>query len=193
MRTFLAGGSGVIGARLIPLLTAAGHIVGATTRSPDKASVLAELGAEPIVVDVLDAECLQQCVVDFAPQIVLHQVTHLPDRIEAIAAHAGMNNRVRREGTANLVAAARAAGAGTLIAQSVAWTLPGDGGRAVQDLEDQVLRAGGVVVRYGQFYGPDTYHPNEPPSPPRIHIDDATRRTLEVLDHATGVVTLTEA
>lgn len=192
MRTFLAGGSGAIGVRLIPLLVSAGHEVAATTRSPAKAERLAELGATPVVVDVLDADLLRTHVVDFEPDLMIHQVTHLPDDIEQIRDFAVANNRVRRDGTANLVAAAQAAGAERLVAQSVAWSLPGDGGQAVHDLEHQVLQARGVIVRYGQFYGSDTYYPDEPPPHPRIHIDEAARRTLEVLDHPGGVVTLVE-
>lgn len=192
MRTFLAGGSGAIGIRLIPLLVSAGHEVAATTRSPSKAERLAELRATPVVVDVLDADLLRTHVVNFQPELVIHQVTHLPDDIEQIPDFAVANNQVRQEGTANLVAAARAAGAEQLVAQSVAWSIPGNGGQAVHDLEHQVLQAGGVIVRYGQFYGPDTYYPGEPPPHPRIHIDEAARQTLLVLDHPGGVVTLTE-
>jgi hypothetical protein len=77
--------------------------------------------------------------------------------------------------------------------QSVAWTIPGDGGAAVAEMEEMVLAAQGVVLRYGQFYGPGTYHPDEPPPPPHVDIDTAAVRTVELLDAATGIVTIVGA
>jgi hypothetical protein len=78
------------------------------------------------------------------------------------------------------------------VAQSVAWTLPGDGAAAVDDLERMVLDRQGVVVRYGQFYGPGTFHEGGPPPPPRIHVDEAARRTLPALEAPSGVLILVE-
>jgi len=78
------------------------------------------------------------------------------------------------------------------VAQSVAWTIPGDGGAAVEDLERMVLEDGGVVVRYGRFYGPDTYYEDSPPLTPRIHVDNAARRTLEALVTTSSLLTLVE-
>jgi nucleoside-diphosphate-sugar epimerase len=191
VRIFLAGASGVIGARLTPLLVEAGHTVAGTTRSEGKVELVRELGAEPVVVDAYDAEALREAVVAFAPEMVMHQLTDLPDDADEIPEHAEGNARIRDEGTANLIAAARAAGAERFLAQSIAW-IPAGGAEARERLESQVLDFGGVVLRYGQFYGPDTYYEGDPPEPPRIEIGEAARRTLEVLDAPSGMVTIVE-
>ncbi len=189
MRIFLAGATGVLGRRLVSLLVANGHQVTGMTRSPDKVELLAALGAEPVVVDVFDADALAAAVVEARPDMVLHELTDLPDDAAQIRARPGANARVRREGTRNLVAAARAAGADRFLAQSVAWPIEGDGGDAVIDLEQQTLAIGGVVLRYGQFYGEGTYHPT-PPEPPRVEIDLAAIKTVAALDAPSGVVTI---
>jgi nucleoside-diphosphate-sugar epimerase len=193
VRIFLAGASGVIGTRILPLLVADGHQVAGTTRSPEKARGLRELGAEPVVVDVFDGDALRGAVVAFQPDVVMHQLTDLPDDWSRFREHAAAHNRTRREGTRNLLAAARAAGSVRhLLAQSVAWPLDGAGGAAVEELERGVLAWGGVVLRYGKFYGPGTYYEHEPPSPPRIHVDEAARRTVTALDAPSGVLELVE-
>jgi hypothetical protein len=120
----------------------------------------------------------------------MHQLTDLPDE-EASIAGSNANARMRREGTRNLLAAARAARAARFLAQSVAWDPPGEGADAKADLERLTLEAGGVVLRYGRFYGPGTYH-DEPPAPPRIQIDEAARRTVELLDVPSGVYPVVE-
>jgi hypothetical protein len=102
-----------------------------------------------------------------------------------------MRNAMRRDGTRNLLAAAGAAGARRFLAQSVAWELTRPGRAAREELERTVLAVGGVVLRYGRFYGPGTYHA-EPPEPPRIPIDDAARRTAALLDAASGIVDVVE-
>ena len=89
-------------------------------------------------------------------------------------------------------AATRAAGASRFLAQSIAWQLPGAGAKAVAHLERATLDFGGVVLRYGQFYGPGTYHEGEPPEPPRIQIDAAAARTAELLETPSGVVTIVD-
>lgn len=81
---------------------------------------------------------------------------------------------------------------GQFLAQSVAWRLPGNGGAAVEELERSVLEADGVVLRYGQLYGPGTYYEQAPPLPPRVHIDEAARRTLEALAAPSGVLEIVE-
>ena len=124
MRVFLAGASGVIGVRLIPLLVRDGHEVAGMTRSPGKAAALRELGAEPVVCDVFDAGALAQAVTAFGPELVMHQLTDLPDRAGQIPEFAARNNRIRTEGTRNLLAAAAQAGATRFLAQSIAWTPP---------------------------------------------------------------------
>lgn len=194
MRVFLAGASGAIGRQLAPLLVAAGHEVAGTTRSEAKAEMLRGLGAEPVVVDAYDAERLREAVVAFGPGLVMHQLTDLPQDPAQISAKAADNARVRTEGTRNLIAAARAAGAPRFLAQSIAWRLPGDAQAPVEEHERMVLDAGGVVARYGRFYGPGTYHPEEGglPEPPAVHVAEAARRTVELLEAPRGVVEIVE-
>ena len=84
MRIFLAGASGVIGQRLIPRLVQAGHVVGGMTRSPSKTELLRHLGAEPILCDVFDREALIKAVRDFKPDVVLNELTDLPDNAALI-------------------------------------------------------------------------------------------------------------
>jgi nucleoside-diphosphate-sugar epimerase len=204
-RIFLAGASGVIGRRLTPLLRAAGHSVSGMTRSPDKAGLLREMGAEPVAVDVFDAEALAKAVLDARPDIVIHQLTDLADirdpakRAEALA----RNARIREEGTRNLVAAAREAGARRLVAQSAAWVYaPGakphgedhpldtDGAQAVTargvaSLERQVLGTPpieGLALRYGLLYGPGS-GTDAPRPAPTVHVDAAAYAALLAIDH----------
>jgi uncharacterized protein YbjT (DUF2867 family) len=193
VRIFLAGASGLIGVRLVPLLTAAGHQVAGMTRTPSKVPMLAELGCQPIVCDVYDAARLTEAVVGFAPELVMHQLTDLPDDpAELGRLGSAANSRIRRHGTPNLIAAAAATGATRLLAQSVAWDLEGEGGAAKAELERLVLAAGGVVLRYGMFYGPGTYAPERAESGPYIHVDEAARRTVELLHSPGGIVTIVE-
>ena len=132
MRIFLAGASGVIGQRLIPRLIQAGHVVGGLTRSPSKTELLSHLGAEPIVCDVFDREALIPAVRDFKPDVILNELTDLPDDVAQISEHADLNARMRTEGTRNLIEAARRSGSPKILAQSVAWQLPdGPDARAV--------------------------------------------------------------
>ena len=191
MRIFLAGASGVIGVRLVPLLVANGHQVAAMTRSPGKADGLRALGGEPVICDVFDARALIAAVSEWGPDTVIHQLTDLPDDVSQIAEFAARNNRIRTEGTRNLLAAAKAAGAQHFLAQSIAWAPPA-AGEAVAEHERQVLDAGGVVIRYGVFYGPGTYSEDRVPPPPRIHVDAAARATLELLREPSGVVMAAE-
>lgn len=185
MRVFVAGASGVIGLRLVPLLVAAGHEVRGMTRSPGKLELLRDLRAEAVVCDAFDADALREVVVAFQPEAVVNELTDLPDRP---ATTNEANARMRREGTRNLLAAAKAAGASRFLAQSVAWQLPGDAGAAVAELEGLVLAGDGVVLRYGRLYGPGTYYENEKPEPPRVHVDEAVRRTVSALGAASGII-----
>jgi nucleoside-diphosphate-sugar epimerase len=189
MRIFVAGASGVIGVRLVPLLAAAGHEVAGMTRSPGKRERLRALGAEPVVCDAFDAVGLRKAVVGFKPEAVVNELTDLPDEP---AATNEANAHMRRLGTRNLLAAADAAGASRFVAQSIAWQLPGDAGAAVSELERLVLAASGVVLRYGRLYGPDTYYQDEKPERPRVHVDEAARRTVPALDAASGIVEITD-
>src|SRR5579875_872200 len=193
MRIFLAGATGVIGMRLVPLLIDAGHELAGMTRSPGKAAALRELGAQPVVCDVYDGDALAGAVTAYGPDLVMHQLTDLPDEPERIAEYAPRNNRIRTEGTRHLLAAAHAAGCERFLAQSIAWTPP-NGGEAVTEHERLVLEAGGVVLRYGVFYGPGTFSGAERlPPPPRVHVDEAARQTVELLDAPTGVIVITDA
>jgi nucleoside-diphosphate-sugar epimerase len=192
VRVFLAGASGAIGRQLVPLLVAAGHEVAGTTRSEAKVGMLRELGAEPVVLDVYDADRLREAVIAFGPELVMHQLTDLPSDPAQISVKAADNARVRTEGTGNLIAAAQAAGAPRFLAQSIAWRLPGDAHAPVEEHERMVLDADGVVARYGRFYGPGTYHEHDLPEPPYVHVAEAARRTVELLEAPSGIVEIVE-
>ena len=178
MRVFVAGASGAIGRPLIPQLLAAGHEVTGMTRSPESAAVLREADASAAVVDVFDAGALNAAVAEARPEVLVHELTSIPGDLDPrkMEAQFGATNRVRTEGTRNLLTAARGAGARRVVAQSIAFAYaPREGGlhreddpiwveatpifAAVQELEDQVLGAAGLeglVLRYGFFYGPGT-------------------------------------
>jgi len=210
MRIFLAGAAGAIGRRLTPLLVLMRHEVTATTRSAERAGTLEAMGARPVVVDVFDADALRQAVVAARPDVVIHQLTDLPAAPGTPGYEEGQrrNNRLRREGTRNLMAAARAAGVTRVIAQSIAFAyapgerprhetdpldLAAEGARAltvagVVALEDAVLHApsvAGLVLRYGYFYGPGTWN-EKAPRPPSIHIDAAAHAALLALTRGRG-------
>ena len=193
MRIFLAGASGVIGRRLVPLLRVAGHDVAGLTRTSENAAIIAELGASPVVCDVYDAAALTRAVAEYQPDAVLHELTDLPDDAAQIEAYRARHARIRIEGTHNLLAAARAAATARVLAQSVAWPMPpGPGQESVAELERSVLAAGGVVLRYGQFYGEGTYYPDTIPAEPRIQIDRAAEQTVDALTEPTGVLEVTD-
>lgn len=187
MKVFVAGASGAVGRRMIPRLLAAGHAVVAMTRDRAKAESLERAGADAVVCDVFDGPGLTAAVGSAAPAAIIHQLTDLPAamnprRLKTIYQR---NNRVRREGTANLLAAARAAGVSRLIVQSMGtWYRPDDPGvqrgpavegdalwtdapepigeavRTVAQMEAAALRDApvAVVLRYGAFYGTGTWY-----------------------------------
>jgi hypothetical protein len=153
------------------------------TRSEQKAAGLRSLGAEPVVCDVFEPEALITAVTRVQPDAIIDQLTDLPDKAADIAEFRARNDRMRIEGTKNLLAAAAAAEAHRTVSQSIAWEHSNDEARAaVEAHERAVLSADGVVVRYGQLYGPDTFYPDERPAPPRVQIDEAARRTIPALD-----------
>lgn len=178
MRVFLAGATGAIGRRLVPMLLADGHQVTGMTRSPEKLDGLRALGAEPVLADALDAAAVSAAVREAHPDAVVHQLTALPQRIDPrkIERDFALHDRLREEGTRILVTAAQDAGATRILAQSIAFSYePGPPGtvhvehdplvsdppksfarsaRAIRELERCVLGAGGVALRYGYFYGP---------------------------------------
>src|SRR5262245_44800266 len=104
MRVFIAGGSGILSLRIIPMLVANGHTVAAMTRSPDKVALLEGLGAVPVVCDVFDQDALRKSLVSFDPTVVFHSLTNLPDDYSRMGAFAAGHLRILREGTDNLVA-----------------------------------------------------------------------------------------
>jgi nucleoside-diphosphate-sugar epimerase len=215
MRIFLAGASGAIGRRLTPLLLAAGHQVTGMTRSPASAQALETAGTRPALVDVFDADALTTAVIGAAPEIIIHQLTDLPRVLEdenQLAAAYPRNARVRLQGTRNLIAAARAAAARRFIVQSVAFGYaPGaephgeddplevkDGPRAVTvsaaaEMERQVLTSGmeGVVLRYGFFYGPGSWH-DAPTRKPSVHIDAAAEATCTAVTNGHGIYNIAD-
>lgn len=165
MRILLAGGAGAIGRRLTPQLVAAGHEVWATSRSAQKASVIEDGGGHPLVMDVYEPATVEQAMLEARPDAVIHQLTDLASYDRAA------NARVRIEGTRVLVDAARRHGVDRMVAQSIAWVVPdgddlateeepyrSDVTPGVPELEHDVLSlAAGVVLRYGQLYGPGTW------------------------------------
>ena len=180
MNIFLAGATGVIGQPLLQLLREAGHTVTGTTRSAGKAAMIEATGARAVVIDVFDASALTDAVAAARPEVVINQLTDLPDARDPaqIAASRAGNARIRIEGTRNLMAAARAAGARRAIGQSIAFayapgpaplreTDPLDQSEAqrvtvegVIAVERQTLDAPGIeglVLRYGRLYGPGTW------------------------------------
>ncbi len=181
MRIFVAGASGAVGRPLIRRLVAAGHQVTGMTRRESRADEVRAAGAEAAVCDVFDPPALSAAVAAAAPEVVVHELTSLPPDLDPTAKGAlEANNRIRREGTRNLVAAAQGAGARRLVAQSIAFIYAPVGGwvksetdpvmspaggelagsvAATLELERQVLEAEaveGLVLRYGFFYGPGT-------------------------------------
>ena len=123
MKIFLAGATGAIGKRLVPLLLKAGHRVTGATRSGAKGEALRAAGVEPAVVDVFDVQALSAAVLEAHPDIIIHQLTDLPPGLNPSQMTEGTqrNARMRSQGTQNLVAAALGAGVHRLIAQSIAW------------------------------------------------------------------------
>jgi nucleoside-diphosphate-sugar epimerase len=182
MRVFVAGASGAIGRPLVPRLLAAGHEVTGMTRRPERAEEMQAAGAEAVVCDVFEADALNEAVARARPEAVVHLLTALPPRFNPKKNYLAPTNRVRIEGTRNLVAAARAAGARRMVAESVAFMYAPEGDwvkdeeaplferafgnfgeafAAVAELERQVLGAEvieGLVLRYGWLYGPGTYY-----------------------------------
>jgi nucleoside-diphosphate-sugar epimerase len=168
MKIFIAGGSGTIGMPLVRALASLGHHVTALTRSPGKRDALRAAGAEPAVADALDAEGLRRVVLAAAPTHVIHQLTALPKEGVNRASDVAPTNRLRIEGTRNLIDASIRAGATRIVGGSFALfqaagpDTPPDARAAVaaiQSMESQILDASrsgsieGVVLRYGLFYG----------------------------------------
>jgi uncharacterized protein YbjT (DUF2867 family) len=189
MRVFVAGATGVIGVPLVRLLVEDGHRVMGLTRTPAKAELLRALGAEAFVGDAFDAAAIARATSSFGADVVINELTDLPDDVTKITPAA--NARIRTEGNRNLIAAANGA---RYLAQSVAWPLEGDAAAAVAELERSTLAIAGVVLRYGRFYGPGTYSDGTGglPPEPRVHVDEAARRTVVALDAPSGVIVVAD-
>ena len=206
-KVFLAGATGAIGKRLVPQLLEVGHEVFGTTRSGRKAAELEAAGVTPIVVDVFDALALSRAMTAVRPEIVMNQLTDLPANLEPSGMAEGIvrTTRIRIEGTRNLVAAALEAGVRRIIAQSLACWVYADGPRpysenapldlrtdapyaivvegvaALEQLTTKSPPVEGVVLRYGQLYGPGTGR-DEPTRPAPLHVDAAARAAVLAID-----------
>jgi nucleoside-diphosphate-sugar epimerase len=204
---FVAGASGAIGQPLVPKLVAAGHEVTGMTRSESKAEAVRQAGARAAVVDVFDADALRAAVEEARAEVIVHELTALPDRLDLRQKDVyEPTNRLRTEGTRNLLDAAAAAGARRFVAQSIAFAyrnegsrvkdeadpllddapLPfGSGVRALHQMEAMVLAANaldGLVLRYGFFYGPGTHYGHD-----GAIVADVRRRRLPIVGKGTGV------
>jgi len=209
MKVFVAGGTGAVGRRLVPLLVARGYEVAATTRSREKARTLYELGAQPVVVDALDREGVLEAVRRLEPEIVVHQLTGLAGstdlkRFDDVFA---FTNRLRTKGTDYLLEAARTVGARRLIAQSFGnWNYERTGRSvkteadpldpspppsmsrtlaAITYLESAVVGADaldGLALRYGNLYGPGTGTAEDGPL-----VEIVRRRRLPIIGDGAGV------
>ena len=173
MHVLVAGATGVVGRLLVPLLLTAGHQVTGTSRTSTGVERVRRQGASAVRVDALDADGVRRAVTTAAPDVVIHQLTDLS------GADGQANNRLRRDGTRNLVDAARAGGVPRIVVQSIAWAYaPGDGPadetvpldvtaapprgatvdgiRALEDTSAEIDTL--VSLRYGILYGPGTWY-----------------------------------
>jgi nucleoside-diphosphate-sugar epimerase len=222
MRVFVAGATGAIGRPLVAQLLRAGHEVAGMTRSEERAQALRAAGAEAVIADALDAEAVRRAVEAARPDVIVNELTDLdrPLNPRKYAEWLEGTNRLRTEGTRNLVEAARAAGAPRLISQSVAFAYTFDPGMKTEDapllgheagpmadaileLERRTLEAGGIVLRYGFFYGPGTAYDRGGQQVelierrrmpiigggkgrfPFIHVDDAAAATVAAIERGT--------
>ena len=182
MKIFVAGATGAIGRPLIAQLLAKGLDVVALTRSPERARTLIEQGVEPAIADVFDADAVKTAIIRTQPEVVIEQLTALPKTYtgESMSAAAPLNQRLRLEGGANVLAAAQASGVRRYLRQSIAfWAVPGTGladeeiplslnaspavaadARTASEIERRLLETPnleGIALRYGFFYGPGTW------------------------------------
>ncbi|MGH6935644.1 MAG: NAD-dependent epimerase/dehydratase family protein, partial [Methylocella sp.] len=208
MKIFVAGATGALGRRLIPLLRAAGHEVAGLTRSPAKAGLLRDMGATPVIADALDPSAMMDVLQREKPEVVVHELTSIK-KVDLRNFDQGFatTNRLRTEGTDNLLAAARKAGVGRFIAQSFAgWTYVRTGGpikteedpldseppaafrrtlEAIRYLESAItgeVNLEGLVLRYGSFYGPGTAVSEQ-----GWMVNDVRKRRTPIIGGGTGV------
>jgi nucleoside-diphosphate-sugar epimerase len=211
MKVFVAGATGVVGRSLVPRLVAGGHEVVGMTRSPSKQELVRSLGARPVVADALDPDAVARAVASAAPDVIVHELTALSGKFDLrhIDRFFQTTNRLRTEGTDQLLAAAHAAGARRFVAQSFAgWPAARTGGpvtgedapfdpdlpkqlrdmlAAIRHLEDAVTGADwleGVVLRYGGLYGPGTTLSADPTAE---HTAAVRKRQFPVVGHGGGI------
>lgn len=208
MKIFVAGATGAIGRPLTEKLVAAHHEVVAMTRSARRAADLRQLGVSPVVCDVFNRNALRRVVEEAGPDVVIHQLTSLPKRIDPrrIKTQLAETNHLRTEGTRNLFDAALAAGTKRFIAQSIAFAYEprGEGLKtendrlfpdppkpfaaviaAVRSLEEATLSNAdlpGVVLRYGFFYGPGTAYGSDGSTAAEVR-----RKRFPIVGKGTGV------
>jgi nucleoside-diphosphate-sugar epimerase len=202
MRVFVAGATGAIGARLVPQLVERGHEVFGTSRSPERADRLRAQGAEPVVLDLLDQRAVQEAVAAARPEAIVHQATALAGMTDFkhFDRSFASTNRLRTEGTDALLAAAREVGVRRFVAQSYAgWPYARNDGpvktegdpldpmpvpamretlAAIRHLEQAVVDAGGVALRYGGFYG----------SPDDPQVELVRKRRLPIVGDGEGIL-----
>lgn len=208
-KIFLAGATGAVGRRMLPLLRAAGYEVTGTTRVASKAEELRAAGIIPAVVDVFDAAALKAAVAAARPDVIVHQLTDLPHGLKAELMAEGLirNARLRIEGTRNLVDAALGAGARRFIAQSIAfvyapgrephdesdplmspaeepWRCTMEGVVTLERLATSTPGLDGIVLRYGMFYGPGTGF-EVAPGKPAVHVDAAAKAAMLAIEGGT--------
>jgi len=205
MKIFVAGASGAIGRPLVRQLVAAGHEVTGTSRRQERAQEIRAAGATAVVCDAYDAAALTAAMATAAPEVVVHALTALPEKFKPRSDYLSKTNRIRTEGTRNLVAAASAAGARRILAESACFFYrpEGDwvkdeeaplndaaGGRqaeamaAIVEMERQVLEAEGIeglILRLGWLYGPGTYL-----APGGSNAVETTKRRYPVVGAGTG-------
>lgn len=208
MKVLIAGATGAIGRPLVPRLLAAGHEVAAIARDADRAQRLRAAGVEAHVADVYDRTAVVAACRAAAPEVVVHQLTALPEVMDVRRYAQAMHEtgRLRREATPHLLAGAQAAGARRVVVQSISF-LTAPEGPAVHDedarpftdappafrdaveatlsMERDTLAAADlepVVLRYGFFYGPGTYY-----APGGSTARDIARRRFPVVGGGTGI------
>ena len=211
MKVFVAGATGALGKQLVPLLVAGGHEVVGMTRTESKRDQLRSLGAQPVVVDALDAVAVGRAVGEAEPDVIVHQLTAIPPSVNMrrFDRDFALTNRLRTEGTDHLLSAGQAVGVKRFVAQSNAGVLyartggfvkdegaPVDhdppsvmrqGLAAIRHLETAVTNAlwtEGVVLRYGWFYGPGTSVALDPPG---SQIEMIRKRQFPIVGKGTGV------
>lgn len=204
MKVLIAGAGGVLGVALTERLLADGHTIVGLTRSPGHGRAIRAAGGEAILCDVLLERQVTEAVAKAEPEAIVHELSSLPSALDVknLAAQLAPTNRLRREGTRNLIAAARAIGVQRIVAQSVAFAYAPSGDwvkdeaaplaldapppqdevvSSVADLERQVLEASGTVLRYGNLYGVDTYFGTKGP-----YAKLAAKRQLPIVGAAEG-------